>query len=75
MAGIIALTERGHRVGESHGNAKLSDEQVDKMRELREQKGFSYGKLAMLFKTSKFTVRSICTYQRRALTAARWKRV
>ena len=70
---FIAVDENGVRIGETHPNAKLTDAQVDEMRDLREGKGWSYDQLAEHFDVPYITVQKICTYQRRASTIARWK--
>jgi hypothetical protein len=70
---FIAVDENGLRIGETHPNAKLTDVQVDEMRDLHEQKGWTYDRLAEHFACPKATVQKICTYQRRASTIARWK--
>lgn len=65
---ITARNHTGHRVGECHQNAKLTDSQVREMRELRERapKVWSYGNLAARFKCGESTVRDIVNYCTRA---------
>jgi len=70
---FIAVDENGLRIGETHPNAKLTDAQVDLMRDLREVNGWTYDQLAEHFGVPYITVQKICTYQRRASTIARWK--
>lgn len=70
---FVALDEDGNRIGETHQNAKLSDAQVDQIRDLHEKDGLSYGQLAERFTVSKVTIQCICNYSRRASTIARWK--
>lgn len=70
---FIAVDENGLRIGETHPNAKLTDAQVDEMRDLRELKGWTYDQLAAHFGVPYITVQKICTYERRASTIARWK--
>jgi DNA-binding transcriptional regulator YiaG len=70
---FIAVDENGLRIGETHPNAKLTDAQVDEMRDLREHSGWSYDQLAERFDVPYITVQKICTYERRASTIARWK--
>lgn len=70
---FIAVDENGLRIGETHPNAKLTDAQVDEMRDLRELKGWTYDQLAERFGVPYITVQKICTYERRASTIARWK--
>lgn len=81
---IIAFTELtgsklaaggGKRVGETHHNARIPDVVVDKIRDRHEDDGISYKSLAVEFSLSLNTIKKICTYQRRAQTPARYKRV
>lgn len=58
--------ERHTNWGPSHHKAKLSTAQVDQMRELHEEQGVSYRKLAERFKVAKETVAAVCTYRRRS---------
>ncbi len=62
----IARTHTGHRCGEGHHRAKLSDEIVRKMRETYAQwkenhEPFGYQKLGELFNCSPWTARDIVT--------------
>lgn len=70
---FVAVDENGLRIGETHPNAKLTDAQVDQIRDLHEKSHKSYSQLADLFNCPKVTIQHICTYQRRATTIARWK--
>ena len=64
----VDRNHRGYRIGEKHQRAKLSDEQVRAMRELREKRGKTYGQLMMHFRCPLSTVRDICTYMTRTST-------
>lgn len=70
----IAINERGLRIGEDHQNAKLTNEEVETIRELHHE-GLSYKTLAMKFDVSKSLIAAICRFERRAETAATWKTV
>lgn len=70
----LTLNERRYRIGESHHRAKLTDEQVDQMRELHEEQGIGYRTLAKQFNVSKRTVRDIVQYKTRAQTPEFWVR-
>ncbi len=65
----IKRNKRGHRGGENHPNAKLTDKQIDLMRALHEEhpigspEHIGYRRLAQLFECSKNTVRDICKYK------------
>lgn len=64
MAVVITRGPSGHRTGQSHGRAKLSDEQIERMRVLNEL-GWGYRVLAELFQCGISTARDICTYRTR----------
>ena len=68
MKRIYVVNENGRRIGESHQAARLTDEQVDRIRDLHEDHGLSYLQLAKMYYVSKQTIASICQYQRRAQT-------
>jgi hypothetical protein len=69
----VAVDEAGLRVGETHPNAKLTDKEVEQIRDLHEIAGWNYSELAEAYSAPKVTIQKICTYQRRASTIARWK--
>jgi hypothetical protein len=71
---LVAVNEAGLRVGEDHASAKLTDAEVDQMRELREDKRWSLPRLAVKFSVSVSTAHSICAYKSRAQRPAAWKR-
>lgn len=71
----LTLNDRRYRIGESHHRAKLTDEQVDEMRELHEEQGIGYRTLAKQFNVSKRTVRDIVQYKTRAQTPEFWVKV
>lgn len=72
---IIALNEAGYRIGPSHHNARIPQEIVDRMRDLHEDEGYGYRRLARLFNLSRSVVQKICNYERRAQTPDKWKRL
>jgi len=55
----------GHRCGSSHQRAKLTTDQVNQMRSLRETTGASYAALAAKFGCGESTARDIVTYRTR----------
>jgi hypothetical protein len=55
---------KGRRVGEEHPNAILTDAEVERMRQLREE-GKTWDWLVEKFEVPKRTVRDICAYRRR----------
>ena len=74
MKRMVAVNEQGLRIGDSHGNAKLSNREVELLLTLREE-GWSYRKLADKFEISKGHARDICKGRRRCQTAMRFKEV
>ena len=71
---IVAIGESGHRIGEDHPNAKLSNREVDLVLELREA-GWSYRRISLKMEISKTHVRYICLGRLRAQTPAKWRTV
>lgn len=70
----IGINERGLRVGEDHQNAKLTDAEVEMIRELHNE-GLSYKTLAVKFDVSKSLIRYIVQYKRRGQVATEWRTV
>lgn len=66
---FVKINEHGLPVGEDHHNAKLTDREVDRLREMHEA-GYSYRQLAEMFELSKSSVRDIIKCRRRAQTVA-----
>lgn len=57
--------EKGRRIGEQHPNARFSDTEIEVMRQLHEECGYGYRRLARIFGCSRGYVRKVCNYQRR----------
>lgn len=74
MRRTVAINGRGLRVGEDHQNAKLTNDEVELVRELH-RAGMSYKVLAAKFEVSKSLVAAICRWERRAEVATGWKTV
>ena len=70
----IGVNERGRRVGDSHHNARLTDGDVELLRELHEQ-GWGYRKLAAKFEVSKSQVRNIVKGHCRGQVATAWRQL
>lgn len=76
---MVHYNERGNRIGESNPRAKLTNHEVDLLREMHEERNadgthrYSLGRLALRFKVPKSTVQDICSGRRRAQTPARVK--
>ena len=61
---IVAVSETGERIGEDHPNARLNNEQVDRIRDLREGFGLTYVQLAALYSVTRSCIAGICQYRR-----------
>jgi hypothetical protein len=72
---VIAVNEKGYRVGMSHQNARIPDATVDAMRDLHEDHSIGYGTLSTMFNIDRGTVAKICRYERRAQTPENWKTI
>lgn len=75
---FVQLNDVGHIIGEDHPGAKLSDEDVEAIRDEYEAgldgtgPRIGYMRLAKKWGTSKSTIRGILTYQKRNQWLARW---
>lgn len=74
MKRVVAINERGLRVGEDHQNAKLTDAEIELLLVLRDE-GWSYRQLAVKFDVSKSAVRMVCKGLRRCQIPAGYKTV
>lgn len=72
---IVAINETGKRIGEDHQNAKLTNREVDLIREMHEQDGLGYRRLAAKFEISPSQVRHIVKGVWRVQTPAGFKTV
>jgi len=55
----------GHRMGEHHHRAKLTDSQVAEIRRKHMPYVYGYGRLAKEYGCGESTIRDICTYRTR----------
>ena len=74
MTRLAAYDENGRRVGQTHHNATIPDEVIQEIRELHEELGWGYRRIAKHLGLRWTTVSKICRYQRRASLPADWKR-
>lgn len=72
---FVAINEDGRRIGSSHHNSSVSDETVDLIREMHEDRHMGYRKIAHELNICRHFVAKICRYERRAQTPAGWKKV
>lgn len=75
MKRVISVNANGQRVGESHQRAKLTDHEVDQIRELHESGEYGYRKLARMFEVSRSLVRYIVKCRCRAQIVAGFREV
>ncbi len=78
---IGVVGPRNMPIGEDHHNAKLTDAQVEEIRELYETGVYGYRRLAKMCKeqwgveVSRMTIRDIVTFRRRGCTPDNYKTV
>lgn len=72
---LVATNDRGIRVGEYHQNARLSDAEVDQVRDLHEFAGWTYTQIAVAYGVSKWSISRICRFERRNQIYEFWKKV
>lgn len=70
---LLPRDENGRVVGEAHHMARLTNHEVDLIRELHEEHRMSYRALAHMYSVPKATIARICRYERRATTPAQWR--
>ncbi len=76
---VVAVNDRGQRIGEDHPRAVLTDDEVAMMLELRDERDadgkprYSLAWLARKFDVHKGTVAKICRGDRRGQTPAAWR--
>jgi hypothetical protein len=59
--GYIPKTDHPRACGEDSGNAKLTEEKVRWIRYYREKQGYTFAKLAKMYRVTYQNIRSICT--------------
>lgn len=70
MQKLVALNEKGNRIGENHPRAQLLDAEVDQVMELIEA-GYSYAQVAEKMGVSKSCIGHIASGRRRCQTPAK----
>lgn len=73
MGDVVAVNERGKRIGQDHPAARLTDQEVELMRQLHEEHSMGLTALARMFDVTKKAVWQIVTYRLRAQTVASFK--
>lgn len=64
------VNAKGYLIGETHPKAKLSDAEVNRMRDMHEKLGVSERRIAVVFSVSRRTVRDILQYRTRTQVRA-----
>jgi hypothetical protein len=72
---LVAVDERGYRVGSTHHNSTIPDAVVRAVRDAHENELRSYGWIARNMGLRKSTVAKICRYERRATIPTSWRRL
>jgi hypothetical protein len=84
---FVALSEDNQRMGETHPNSVHSDELVEAIRDAYDAgappegekrtryNSVGYKRLSRQFNVPVATVAKICSFERRAIWPARWKRI
>lgn len=77
MAKLVAVNEKGLRIGEDHQRARLTNHEVDLIRQLHEDliNPLGYRVLSKMFEVNKTTIRRICNYQMHNQTVAKFRKV
>lgn len=71
----IAVDENGNPLGEAHHRAKLTDEDVEVIRDIYDEGMVGYATLAKVFEVSKGTIYDIVNFRRRVTTPAGYRTV
>ncbi len=71
----VAINDRGYRIGEHHHGARLSDAEVEQVRDLHEFAGWSYRDIARAYNASKSCIAEICRYEKRNQCVFNWQQV
>ena len=74
MSRLVAVNEKGYRLGEDHQRAKLTNHEVECIRRLHAD-GMDYQMIAEKYEVSKTLIARICRFEIRATAAIRWKTV
>ena len=72
---IVTLGEDKRPIGEHHHRAKLSDEDVEFIRDIYDEGFASYSTLAKVFNVHKATIADIVNFRKRASAPASYKTI
>jgi hypothetical protein len=59
----VPVNEYGKRIGEGHPRSRLTDEQIDRIRDLHEDHNLTYLQLGEMYSVPRTTIASICSMQ------------
>ena len=68
----VGYNEYHRQVGESHHRAKLTDEDIERIRSLHED-GMTYSALGGIFNMAVSSIAKICRFERRNNLVVYWK--
>lgn len=68
----VGYNEYHRQVGESHHRAKLTDDDIERIRSLHED-GMTYSALAKIFDMAVSSIAKICRFERRNNLVVYWK--
>lgn len=71
----VACNDANLRIGQDHQNAKLTDREVDTIRDLYERGDATITALGQMFEVSKGTIHDIVNYRRRAQMATHFRTI
>ena len=74
MEKVVAVNERGHRIGEDHPKARYTDGEIAMVHYLRDL-GWGYKRIAKAVEMPLRTIRDVCSGKSRCQFPTRWKRV
>jgi hypothetical protein len=73
---FVGVNDNGRRIGESHPLVKLSDHDVELIRDLNSPPhSLSYYTISVKFEVSRSCIAKICQYKTRCDIPVRWKKV
>ena len=70
---VLDLNDLKRRIGESHHRAKLTNAEVEVIRQLHAEKAMGYRKLAQKFDVASCTVRNIIKLRTRVQMPTEWR--
>ena len=72
---LVGVNEDGRRVGQYHHRTKVPDAVINQIRELREERNLSFGKIASIVGLPRRYVAKVAKYEIRAQIPVDWVQV